>query len=280
MEMQLRLHKFEVSQKIFAKIRPSKMLGDLAKKSGLKDRSFLWEFYQEEFGAIGQVNYSFGDADRLRAYVGLMGLCMGRFWILDLPLSRTIRENTGDWTPESYQITSVPPWNDYDLLSWDSDFDQYIEDRKRFASGAGDDVPDADFSLRFELAEKYLEKLTERLRELLKPASDSVEVTERNRALRQLLAEMAEYPTTLKSFIWRGFEGLISDLKPKDAFGELCLKTLSSAVYGEGFDLEKFRRGVIEYYWNQLNALLKDESQKKILGIIKLEVSELIEPCG
>ena len=279
-DQQTRL-KFLYAEKTYSRISGEKAIKDLIKISGLSENLFLYECYQEQFSKISSQDYMFPE-QKFRSLTALWGLHTGRFHFMELPISETIRENVAtpgheDLPPKIYNFGDLKAFENYSLhfSSWDEKFDKYFIDVRKLESGKGDDVPDEDFKLRFDLAGEILEKLKARLRELLTPGN-SVEVAKHNAALRQLVSEIDRWPIGLKSFIWNCFDELKKELKVKDKFAELILKALGDAVY-EGLDFEAFRREIIKYYWGQLEALLKDTERKKIVEIIKLEVEELTD---
>ena len=279
-DQQTRL-KFLYAEKTYSRISGEKAIKDLIKISGLSENLFLYECYQEQFSKISSQDYMFPE-QKFRSLTALWGLHTGRFHFMELPVSQAIREHVAtagyeDLPPKTYTFGDLPAFEAHSLhfSNWDEKFDKYFTDVKKLKSGKGDDVPDEDFKLRFDLAGEILEKLKARLRELLTPGN-SVEVAKHNAALRQLVSEIDRWPIGLKSFIWNCFDELKKELKVKDKFAELILKALGDAVY-EGLDFEAFRREIIKYYWGQLEALLKDTERKKIVEIIKLEVEELTD---
>lgn len=278
-ESQAKRLKFLYEEKTYARINGEKALKDLVKFSGLSENLFLFGCYQQQFSKISSQDYMFPE-QKFRALTALWGLYVSRFYNVDFPVSKTIREHVAtvgheNLPPKTYNWGNLKAFETYSISFsvWDEKFDGYITDVRKLKNGKSDNLPDEKYRMRFNLAGEILKKLKARLTELLKPG-DIVKVAKNNSALREFVFEISRWSDDLKSFIWNRFDELKKELKAKDKFAELILNALGNAVY-EGLDFEAFRREIIKYYWSQLDTLLKDEEQKKIVGIIKLEVEEL-----
>jgi hypothetical protein len=267
----------------------------LYKVTGLTKNNSLYSFFREKLTKLGAETYQYENG-KLQAYTGLMGLVMYQFYNVDLPLPKKLRHYS---IPEVYSLAGeIYPWNQVDVASWNKEYDDYCTDWIRLkeghkqkydpqafaghnkgAGGAYFDIYfDKKWSLRLDLAKDFAEVFFKRLQELLKfnlKKASTVEALTRNVELRQLVSECNRYPVSLSGVMFHSLKDRVKELKASDPLTELCVKVILNALYSSEFNLDEFNQEVIEIYWGQLFDLAKDENQKKIIEILKSEISEV-----
>jgi len=253
-------------------ITPKRALADLEEHYDLQDMPLLYKWYREKFEGLAAERHPF-DEDRLRNLTALLGLTCPLFWGESLPIPEKVLQGTSldpNGRFGTYQYTGLGEWVGVDAGGWDDKFSKYCDQMRK----DGDvDFSLEEFSLRYELGQEFCTHFHETLEPLLKtnPQESVTEIAERHASLRKLVSEADQYPQDLKGFL----VDKIKVLKPKEDFSKLCLGFLVKFL--DGYEVEDFENQIINFYWQELEGVLKDEEQRKLVGILKLEVTELLD---
>jgi len=275
-EQQWNTMRNEVAARVIGQISTKAALESLVKESGLDEMDFLYPFYQRKFVDINDMRWSF-EEEKLRALVGLIGLCIERFYSIRLPIPRKLlgEESFG---LRDYTIDQAGPWMYKGVMKWDEKFSRYGKEMKDAANS--DYVPEdvEGFGLREDLKAEFSELFFDHIKKLISQPLDQVlEALKRNQVLRKLITEVSGYTFELKSFLADEYPKFKADFAPADAFGRLCLEVLWDLLWAGEFDKEKLRKGALDCYWSELESAVKDIEARKIIDVIRGEVTALVQ---
>jgi len=267
------------------KISNTKALGDLLSETGLDENELLFPWYQKTFSFLGAQNYDFEES-KLKAYIGLMGLCMERLFSVKLPIPQA----WFDYRLENYYtLADVSPWAEahIELSRHEKEFSVYVRDWINLKSGRKDHVCNSftgekediyfeeEYSLRLELGQEFSKLFSAKLKSLLsldKKAS-ILQILQRNISLKDLVIEANSYSSELSSIMHVELKDEFEKLQGNDPLSKLCVTSTMGALYGHDFNLDAFQEQVIQILWTELITLQKTDSQRDMVELIRLQIS-------
>jgi hypothetical protein len=267
-------------------ISNDKAMLSVVEVSGLSNSEFLNEFKQKRFTSIGNEPAPF-EADRLKRFVALLGLCMDRFLIVKLPVPAKWQNR---FLPNYYTLSDVEPWKSaYSELSRVNDeYSRYIETwfdlergfknyQRNVYSGKKEEIYfNPDFKLRLDLGQEFAKLFLDKFKELLslKKSATTTEVLKRNLDLTDLLYDASRYTWQLKSILQVELKDELEKVKGTDSLSKLCADSVTGVLSTVAdFDSEAFENQIVEILWQELLDLQKSPEQKEQVELIKRAIS-------